>query len=96
MGKNTDNPVDIIASMLATMTRRVIEAEHERDDAIRRADDWFKNWKLSSTRCTEVEHDLAEALDRMAAMEKMMDLERMADMEDNPARAAERGGADAQ
>lgn len=44
MNENTKTPIELLTDMLAAMTARAIEAEHQRDQAKERADEWYKHY----------------------------------------------------
>ena len=46
MDKETKSPLDLVTELLAVMTARAVEAERQRDEAQKSADEWYQNCLL--------------------------------------------------
>ena len=53
--KKQKTPIELMADLLAEMTARAIEAERQRDEALKSSDDWYKNWQRQSAKLKETE-----------------------------------------
>lgn len=62
MDEKSKSPIELMADLLATMTARAIEAEHQRDEAEKSSDEWYKNWQTKDAALKEAEAKLADEI----------------------------------
>lgn len=58
MDKETKSPIELVTELLAVMTARAVEAERQRDEAQKSADEWYQNWQRKDTDLKETEAKL--------------------------------------
>lgn len=68
MEKETKSPINLMADLLAAMTARAMEAERERDEAKKRADDWYMSWQRKDEQLREKEAKLADASEQITEL----------------------------
>ena len=44
MDERTKNPIELMANLLAEMTARAMEAERQRDEALKSSEEWYQNY----------------------------------------------------
>ena len=52
-------PIQLMGDLLVEMTARAMEAERQRDEALRSSDDWYHHWKRRDDDAKEAEAKLA-------------------------------------
>ena len=62
MDKETKSPLDLVTELLAVMTARAVEAERQRDEAQKSADEWYQNWQRKDSELKEAEAKLTEEI----------------------------------
>ena len=58
MDKETKSPIELVTELLAIMTARAVEAERQRDEAQKSADEWYQNWQRKDAELKEAEAKL--------------------------------------
>lgn len=56
-------PIELMAELLATMTARAVEAERQRDEAIKSSNEWYQNWQRKDAQLKETEAKLAAEIE---------------------------------
>lgn len=64
--KAQKTPIEIMADALAEMTARAIEAERQRDEALKSSDDWYRNWQNKAAQLKEAEAKIEQIEEQLA------------------------------
>lgn len=63
-------PIEMLGELLTEMTARAMEAERQRDEALKSSDDWYHHWQAKDQQLKEVEAKLsAEIAEHQALRE---------------------------
>ena len=56
---NKPRPIQLVIALLSEMTDRATEAERERDEQKKRADEWYQHYCTKSAMCKDLQDKLA-------------------------------------
>lgn len=57
--QQTKNPIELVTELLGTMTARAVEAERQRDEAKKNADEWYGCYQNKDAELKEAEAKLS-------------------------------------
>lgn len=57
--RQTKNPIELVTELLGTMTARAVEAERQRDEAKKNADEWYGYYQSKDAELKEAEAKLS-------------------------------------
>lgn len=72
MDEKSKNQAERFTEYLAAMAIKLIEAEKQRDEAQRAADEWYKHWKARMAELKTDEERIAAAEARIAELEEQL------------------------
>ena len=72
MDEKSKNQVERFTEYLAALAIKLIEAEKQRDEAQRAADEWYKHWQARMAELKTAEERLAAADARIAELEEKL------------------------
>lgn len=55
MDEYIKTPIEMLGDLLAAMTARAVEAERQRDEALKSSDEWYKNWQRKDAELKEAQ-----------------------------------------
>lgn len=58
MNEQIKSPIEMLTDLLGEMTARALEAERQRDEALKSSDEWYQNWQRKDAQLKEVEEAL--------------------------------------
>lgn len=62
MSEKQKSPIELLTELLATMTARAVEAERQRDEALKSSDEWYHNWQNKDAALKEAEAKLHDEI----------------------------------